>query len=117
MRMPIDARKQRAADVLEENNRQRWLVRNGHRAYGEAKARRVAAGGRAQPISRPSDLPSDEGERPKRIGGNRSSSSLGADLLCLGLLGLSLGFALIGCIWTIAEIANWIGQLIGGGQA
>lgn len=109
----MDARKQKAVDVLEENNRQRWLVRNGHRAYGTSGPGRRAATG-VHRSKQPSDLPLREGERRKN-GGTRSSS-LGADLLCLALLGLTLGFALIGAIWTAIELLRWVGEIFGGGK-
>lgn len=114
---PVDARTQNAIDALAENDRQRWLVRNGHRAYdayGASGRRRVA--GVHKTASTPSDVRRRRARGSDSIG-RRRSSSLGADVLTLGLFAGSVAFGLIGLVWTAIEVLRWVGEILGWGKA
>jgi hypothetical protein len=108
MRVPINHRQQRIADLLEELNRNRWLVRNGHRAYGETSVRRVVG----VHTSRPSARPRGSG-KPGGLGGPRSSSVGGVFGLAL-LFMAAFWLSVFGLVWLAIQVLQWVGNLVGG---
>lgn len=108
----ITGQQQRIADLLEENARNRWLVRNGHRAYGETAVRRVEVG-----VHTSSPRLSDRRARGSESHGGQPEARTSL-LGVLGLIGLFIAaswLAIFGLVWLAIQVLRWMGSLVFGG--
>ena len=109
---PFDFNLVRAADLVAENDRQRWLLRTYPAGDPRRRSvRRVGSGGVHKNAARPSDRA--RGRRHDSAAVGAASSSLGV-LSLIGLFFAASWLMFFGLVWLAFQVLRWVGNLIGG---
>jgi len=109
---PFDFNLVRAADLVAENDRQRWLLRTYPAGDPRRRSvRRAERGGVHKSAARPSDRA--RGRRRDSEATGAASSSLGV-LSLIGLFFAASWLMFFGLVWLAFQVLRWVGVFVGG---